>query len=250
MAGSQLNQLPTSTEAIGLLGSAGVPILVSPVWYKFFTSVNSLYNNANSGAGSAILDTIGSVRGGMLARFSQNWQEFVADAPNQIPIMNPGQDVDLKNISEILDLLGNLHGDVLFRGATGWEVLPPSAGGFLQSNGPGADPIYTSTVPTAASTVATGLTATGSVQSDALGLTKDWNEITDTPIGTGVLIPNSGTGRQSVVFNYGGAQLKVYPPVGGQIDSLGVDTAYSLPNSKSQVFYQIANTSWRSLQLG
>jgi hypothetical protein len=186
----------------------------------------------------------------MLARFSQSWQEFVADGPNQIPVMNPGQDVDLKNISELLDLIGSTHGDVLFKGATEWEVLPPSAGGFLRSNGAGADPSYASSVPSQAASVATGLTATGSAQGDALVLDQDWNEITNTPVNTGVLIPNNGAGRQSLVFNYGGAQLKVYPPVGGEIDSLGVNTGYSLPNGKSQVFNQLTATKWRSLQLG
>lgn len=249
MAGSQLNQLPTSIEPLASLGN-GVPVTVTPVWYKFFTSIYALYSNSSSGAGSAILDTIGSVRGGMLARFDQSWREFVADGPNQIPVMNPGVDVDLKNISQLLDYLGATQGDVLFRGASEWEVLPPSAGGFLKSNGPGFDPEYASSVPSQAASVATGLVSAGSTQADALVLTEDWNEIVNTPLNSGVIVTDKGSGRQSIVFNVGGAQLKVYPPVGGEIDSLGVDAPYLLSNNKSQVFNQLTATEWRSLQLG
>jgi len=42
---------------------------------------------------------------------------------------------------EILDQIDDTHGAILFRGASAWEVLAPgTAGYFLKTNGPGADP--------------------------------------------------------------------------------------------------------------
>lgn len=138
---SQLNQVPASLEPIATLGDKNLPVTVSPVWYKFFTSVSSVFSNGI--AASALLDSIGSVPGGMLARFAASWQEFVATQPNQIPVMAPGVPVALKSISQLLDLISNVRGSVLFRGAAAWQSLPPAvAGKFLQTQGPGADPVY------------------------------------------------------------------------------------------------------------
>lgn len=46
-------------------------------------------------------------------------------------------------VQAILDQITNVHGSVLFRGAAGWEALAPgSAGQFLKTNGPAADPTW------------------------------------------------------------------------------------------------------------
>ncbi len=44
---AQLNQIPTSLEPIGSLGNK--PVTVSPVWYKFFTSLSGVVANLVGG---------------------------------------------------------------------------------------------------------------------------------------------------------------------------------------------------------
>lgn len=110
--------------------------------------------------------------------------------------------------------------------------------------------LYTRSAATIPYLVGSGLTAAGTTQTDATPLLSEWNEITSTPASSGVLLNDFGIGLESTVFNAGGATLKVYPPVGCVIDSLGTNNPYSLANNKSQVFYQLTATQFRSLQLG
>ena len=94
--------------------------------------------------------------------------------------------------------------------------------------------------------VSTALTATGTTQGDALALQSEWNEITTTPANSGVVIKNFGTGFNSIVMNFGGATLKIYPPIGTQIDALGANNPYYLANNGTRDFYQISDTQFRS----
>lgn len=94
--------------------------------------------------------------------------------------------------------------------------------------------------------VATALTAEGITQGDALALASEWNEIDSTPANSGVRLANFGAGLNSVVFNFGGATLKVYPPIGAAIDALGANNPYSLVNGLSRTFYQLTDTQFRS----
>src|SRR4051812_23098742 len=82
----------------------------------------------------------------------------------------------------------------------------------------------------------TSLTGAGTTQADALAMMADWNEITTTGAGSGVLLPTLTGGQACAVFNRGANTLKVYPPSLSQIDLLGANAAYSLPTVKAQVF--------------
>lgn len=95
--------------------------------------------------------------------------------------------------------------------------------------------------------VSTALIAAGTTQANALALQSEWNEVTNTPANSGVRLANFGTGLNSLVMNFGGAALKVYPPVGAQIDALGANNPYSLANTASRTFYQISITQFRSI---
>jgi len=110
--------------------------------------------------------------------------------------------------------------------------------------------LYTRNASTVPYLVATTLTAAGTTQATALALQSEWNAISTTPANSGVRLNDFGVGLTSTVFNGGGAALKVYPPIGAQIDALGVNAPYSLANGKSQVFYQLSATQFRSQQLG
>jgi hypothetical protein len=106
--------------------------------------------------------------------------------------------------------------------------------------------LFTRNASTVPYLVSTALTATGTTQADALALESEWNEITSTPANTGVRLSGFGVGLNSVVFNQGGGNLKIYPPVGGAIDALGTDNPFTLANNTVRDFYQLTATQFRS----
>ena len=59
--------------------------------------------------------------------------------------------------------------------------------------------------------VATGLTATGTIITDALDLRATVNVITTTAAGTGVQLPSMMISDQCEVYNNGANALKIYP---------------------------------------
>lgn len=99
-------------------------------------------------------------------------------------------------------------------------------------------------------TVGTGLIAAGNSQATALVLTREWNEVATTALNTGVLLYAFGIGLNSFVWNMGANPLRVYPPLGCQIDALGANAPYVLAASKCQLFNQLTSTQYRSTQLG
>lgn len=96
----------------------------------------------------------------------------------------------------------------------------------------------------------TGVTATGTTQATARAMTTEWIVITTTPLNSGVGLVGFGAGVPSEVFNHGVNPLKVYPPVGSQIDALGVNAPYVLAASKMQLFSQTDINQFYSTQLG
>ncbi len=75
---------------------------------------------------------------------------------------------------------------------------------------------------------ATGLVATGTTQANALPLPADVCKFTTVSAGTGTILPTCNPGDAGSIFNGGGNALLVYPPVGGTINNLALNTAYSL----------------------
>lgn len=106
--------------------------------------------------------------------------------------------------------------------------------------------LYTRSAASIAYLTSTGLTATGTTQATALALTAEWNEITSTPANSGVGLRAFGIGLNSLVFNFGGANLRIYPPVGVQIDALGANNPYVLANGAQRNFYQLTAALFRS----
>lgn len=84
------------------------------------------------------------------------------------------------------------------------------------------------------------LTGTGSTQSGALAIPtgQDLSIVTTAGSGTGVVLPSAGVSRSEeyAVANHGTNALKVYPPTGGQIGTLGANVAYSLAAGKTGYF--------------
>lgn len=77
-------------------------------------------------------------------------------------------------------------------------------------------------------TVAAGLTALGTTQANALAIGADVNQFTTVAAGTGAVLPPMNPGDSCVIFNKGANALLVYPPVGGTINSLGLNAGYSV----------------------
>lgn len=221
------------------------------MWFKFLIALWER-TGAQSGTVSAILDNIGNVRGGMLARFENEWLEFVASAPNSIPLLGPNVDVNLVTPTGLLDLFGNTVGSILYRGQNGWTVLTPIASRFLMSQGPGQPPVLT-TLPTQPPTPATttlALTATGTNQATALALTQDWSVVSTVAAGTGVIMRSVQAGFELRIWNDGANALNIYPPLGAAIDALGTNNPYVLPINRSQIISKLTAVQWRTQFLG
>lgn len=77
-------------------------------------------------------------------------------------------------------------------------------------------------------TAANNLTATGSTQGTALPLPADVCKFTAVSASTGAILPPANPGDSGSVFNGGASALSLYPPVGGKVNGLGTNTAYSI----------------------
>jgi len=77
-------------------------------------------------------------------------------------------------------------------------------------------------------TGATSLTAAGTTQANAAILPADICKFTTVAAGSGCILPACNTGDAGSIYNGGANALLIYPPVGGQINNLAVNTAYSL----------------------
>ena len=101
--------------------------------------------------------------------------------------------------------------------------------------------------------VTTGITANGTVQANATTLANGFN-VVSTVSGTnyGVILPapisaNSTVGMRVMVRNNGGVPLYVYPPSGGQINSLSINVAYQQNATSTNEFFCTGNLVWYSL---
>lgn len=90
------------------------------------------------------------------------------------------------------------------------------------------------------------VTAAGTTQATATQLATDWVVVATTPANSGVILEDFGEGYNSLIFNRGANTLKVYPPIGAQIDALGTNNPYSLATVSSRDFYQVSATQFYS----
>jgi hypothetical protein len=98
-----------------------------------------------------------------------------------------------------------------------------------------------------AEAMATGLTAAGSAQGDALAITAEVNHVGTAAASTGVRLPAAtGSGRHMTVINRGANALAVYPATGGAIDGGSGDAPISLPVDESVTLWDTAADTWYS----
>ena len=88
------------------------------------------------------------------------------------------------------------------------------------------------------------LTATGSTQGTALQLTTEFNRITSTPAGTGVLLPAAKAGLDVIIQNHGGLPLKVYGAGTDTIDDVATATGVSQMDRSVVLYTCYATGAW------
>ncbi len=88
------------------------------------------------------------------------------------------------------------------------------------------------------------LTATGTDRSGALALTTEYNNITSTPSGTGVVLTAAVVGRTIVVFNNGGNDLQVYGNGSDTINNVAGATGVTLAATTSAAFTTVDSGAW------
>jgi hypothetical protein len=93
--------------------------------------------------------------------------------------------------------------------------------------------------------IATGLTAAGTVITDALDLVADVNVIGTCAAGAGVQLPSCELGDSVWVYNGGANACKVYPDSSSaQINQVAAGSAISLATNTAMLLCRITTTRW------
>jgi hypothetical protein len=93
--------------------------------------------------------------------------------------------------------------------------------------------------------VADTLTATGTTNADALGLSAVINRVTTAALNTGVRLYLPEAGAQVAVINSGANPVAVYPGTGAAINALTVTTGgFAVPAGGRALFIGTSSTNW------
>ena len=92
--------------------------------------------------------------------------------------------------------------------------------------------------------VATAISAAGTVQGDATALAKDINVVSTVSAGQGVRLPTAVAGMVIIVNNTSATSLNVYPSTSAAINSLATNAAYTHIAAASLQYYAISATQW------
>lgn len=93
--------------------------------------------------------------------------------------------------------------------------------------------------------VVTGISAAGTTQGTATTLDADKNFISTAASGSGVVLSvNAIGGDDQFVYNGGSNPMKVYPPSGAQINSLGTNNPMILAIRTGATFHCASTTQW------
>lgn len=96
--------------------------------------------------------------------------------------------------------------------------------------------------------VALALTATGTTNTDALGLSSVINQVTTTAASTGVRLMLPESGSAIVVINAGANALLVYPGTGASINALTATTGgFSIAAGGRAVFVGTGSANWYAI---
>ena len=107
-----------------------------------------------------------------------------------------------------------------------------------------AAPVFTGMVRRS---VNAAVSAAGTTQGTATSIANDIIVVTTASASQGVILPASVPGVQIVIINTTAVAVNVYPPSGGQVDSLGTNIAFSLPTNGKIMFMATTNTQYYTL---
>lgn len=94
---------------------------------------------------------------------------------------------------------------------------------------------------------ASGLTASGTTQTDAFAISADVNEFTTVASSAGARLPGNtvcNPGDSVVVFNGGANSLSLYPASGESINGLSANAAFAIAANARTICYKVSNTRW------
>jgi hypothetical protein len=95
--------------------------------------------------------------------------------------------------------------------------------------------------------VATAISAAGTVQGNATAITKDFNVVSTVASGAGVILPTAIAGYRITVINTSANALAVYPATSGIINSAAANAAYSQPAGSRLDYISTTTTQWYTL---
>lgn len=95
------------------------------------------------------------------------------------------------------------------------------------------------------------LTAQGASQSTALALQSAINNVTSAAAGSGVILPLTDAngdpvtaGYRGEVWNISGTNIQLYPPIGHQLMTLGVNNPITVASEGHTTYVYRGNASW------
>lgn len=92
--------------------------------------------------------------------------------------------------------------------------------------------------------IATGVTASGTTQATALALPSLTNVITTCAAGAGTILPVSAIGTKVVVLNRAANALLVYPPTSQAIEANALNVATSIVAGGVNTFIFLGSNQW------
>lgn len=93
--------------------------------------------------------------------------------------------------------------------------------------------------------IASGLTATGTTQTDAYEVTTAKALFSTVASGTGAKLSSAASaGDSQAIYNGGANPLKVYPPTGGKINNLSTNAGVILTVNTGAEFHCMSTTQW------
>lgn len=102
--------------------------------------------------------------------------------------------------------------------------------------------------PSIPRTVGTGLTATGTLQADALEVTQRTNFFSTVASGAGAKLWSAvGAGYTQTIYNGGANPLSIYPDSGSKINNLSTNGKILLTANTSCRFERVSSTQWIAL---
>lgn len=92
-----------------------------------------------------------------------------------------------------------------------------------------------------------GLSAAGTNQAGATGITKQTNQFTTVAASSGAILPSPEQGEFIFIANAGANALSVYPASGHSINALANNAAFSMAVGKNALFWAATSSKWYAL---